>query len=210
VAKREREYPGDTFRLLYAIGEYTKPGEGGADQRWLKEQAVSVIVTLGVKGAVFRTYDLAPSLIMFRGVKMFAMMSQEALGDVAKLYQDGMIEKSRISTSFYATIRAYRITPAGLALVKRNLSRGSMEGIDRIIRCDACGKLVDFALSDEGGPERRLAMNRVCGCGTEGKHMDSDRWTPIHDGAEVSVVEDFFSIGFLEYRTEAFWGDRGI
>jgi len=210
VARREREYPGDTFRLLYAIGEYTKPREGEPGQRWLKEQAVSVIVTLGVKGAVFRTYDLAPSLIMFRGVKMFAMMSQEALGDVAKLYQDGMIEKSRINTSFYATIRAYRITRAGLDLVKRNLSRGSMEGIDRIIRCEACGTLVDFALSEEAWPQRRLAMNRVCACTAKGQHTDSGRWPPTHDGAQASVVEDFFSIGFLEYRAEAFWGDCGI
>ena len=207
---QEKKYAGDTLRLLYAIDEYTRPREGDKGQRWLKEQAITVIATQGVKGDVFRSYDVAPSLITCRGVKMFAMMSQEALGDVARLYRDGMLEKSRINTSYYATIRTYRATAAGRELVKRNVSRGSRQGVDRVIKCEKCGGLVDFALSKEKAPEPRLVMNRVCSCGTGGKHQTNDLWRATCQDAEISPIEDFFSIGFLEYRTEAFWGERGI
>ncbi|NOZ23357.1 MAG: hypothetical protein GXP25_19965 [Planctomycetes bacterium] len=210
MSNQEHDYPGDTLRLLYAIDEYTKPQEGDGCQRWLKEQAITVIATLGVKGAVFRNYDVAPSLITLRGVKMFAMMSQEALADIARLYHDGMIEKSRVSTSYYATLRAYRTTPAGRETLQKNLSRGSRQGVDRVIRCAKCGGLVDFALSIEQKPKKRLVMNRVCGCSTDGKHVASDVWRPTCEAPEISPVEDFFSIGFLEYKTEPFWGERAI
>jgi len=208
VAEGKR-YRGDTLRLLYAIDEYTRPREGDTGQRWLKEQAVIVIATLGVKGAVFRSYDVAPSLITLRGTKMFAMMSQEALGDVARLYRDGMIEKSRVNTSYYATIRAYRTTPEGTELVRNSVSEGSRRMVDRVIKCEKCGNLVDFALSIESKPERRLVMNRVCACSTGGRHLADDVWRAACPNADCRPIEDFFSIGFLEYRTEAFWGGRG-
>ncbi len=98
----------DALRLLYAIALYTDT----AERSWLKEFTISVIAHMGVKRGVFTQYSLAPSLFSFRGVKMYAIVSQHALGDLDVFFRAGLVERILLNTQFYSQISALRLGPS--------------------------------------------------------------------------------------------------
>jgi len=206
----------DARRLLYAVSEYT--GSSG-EHPWLKEFVLSAIVCLGTERGTFREYDPAPSLYSFRGVKMFAMLSQEALADLDVLFRAGLLEKLLLNTRHYSTITAVRATPQGREYLDRKgvLTPEDRAAVDALIRCGKCGKLYDFPVfreeisstNTETGDNTsdvrvRLVMSRVCPHQTKGRHRFSDRWHESCRG-KVDRLDSFFGIGSVSYAGTAFF-----
>jgi hypothetical protein len=84
IAPNAPELSRDARRLLYAISAYSNPEGDLSKQIWMKVDTIYVLGLLGIKAQVFSEYDMAPALFPFRGVKMFAMLSQEAIEDANK------------------------------------------------------------------------------------------------------------------------------
>lgn len=190
--------------MLCIIQAYTMPGGMAGPRPWLKEFVVNAIVHLGAKRGVFTDYDLAPSLFGFRGVKMFAMISQEALGDMNRFFESGLIEKMLLSTQHYAPIEAVRLCKGGLALMDSDtITDADREAVQPLIRCTTCGRLLDFAVSRESEPTVHLVMNRVCDCMTGGQHRTDDDWEAPPEALER--LDDFFSLGSVSYRARPFF-----
>ncbi len=111
----------NAVRMLYAIEACT--GEsGGGRWPWLKEYVVAIVVHLGIDEGVFTTYDKAPSLFAFHGIKRFAMTSQEANLDIADFFDRGYIQKMLLNTWYYASISAVRISDAGREVLRERLT----------------------------------------------------------------------------------------
>ncbi len=196
----------DMLRLLYVIGLYTS----GANRPWLKDFNISVIVNLGVTAGVFGQYDLAPSLTNFRGTKMFARISQEAIGDVELLFSRGYIDRMLLNTRYYAPTAATRISEKGIDLIEKKncVSAEDKIALDRILRCGSCKKLLDFAVGRESFPIERLMISKVCDCFSNGKHRSEDFWC-CRKAQKGQIIEGFFSIGDIEYKsTPYFLGER--
>ena len=104
MSEEQISYSRDALRLLYAISAYTPLKDNCPSPRWLKVNTLYVIALSGVKSGAFTDYDLAPTLFPFRGIKMFAMVSQEAAEDINTFIKDNLIEKILLNTWFYATI----------------------------------------------------------------------------------------------------------
>lgn len=195
----------DALRLLYAIALYTDT----AERSWLKEFTISVIAHLGVKRGVFTQYSLAPSLFSFRGVKMYAIVSQHALGDLDVFFRAGLVERILLNTRFYSQISALRLAPQGHELIGQDdtLTEKDRRAVEALIRCDVCGKLIDFAVSREESPHVRLIMNKVCSCRTAGVHRGADFWRGRRSHAAERIAS-FFSIGDVDYAGKPFFLGR--
>ena len=195
----------DLVRLLYAVSLYTK----GKPHRWLKEFNVSVIAYEGVRKGVFEGYHLTPSMFEFRGVKMFAIVSQDALGDLDLAFDVGLIHRILLNTRFYDQITAVRISERGEGVLqdKEGLTDADRQSVHDLVSCPKCGQLVDFAVSGQDDQTCRLIMNRVCACETGGAHRDRDVW----DTSSIEAGQDiggFFSIGTARYACRAFFMEQ--
>ena len=195
----------DLVRLLYAISLYTS----GKPHRWLKEFNVSVIAYEGVRKGVFEGYHLTPSMFEFRGVKMFAIVSQDALGDLDLAFGVGLIHRILLNTRFYDQITAVRISERGEGVLqdKEGLTDADSQSVRDLVSCPKCGQLVDFAVSGQDDQTCRLIMNRVCACETGGAHRDRDVW----DTSSIEAGQDiggFFSIGTARYACRAFFMEQ--
>jgi hypothetical protein len=198
------DYSRDAIRLLYAVSAYTPLRDNIPGSRWLKVNTLYVIALSGIKSGAFSDYDLAPTLFPFRGIKMFAMVSQEAAEDINTFFKDGLIEKILLNTWFYATITGVRITKKGLQVLSEHLKDEDKKVIDPLIYCADCSCLVDFAVSIEQKPDIHLQMNRVCPHRAKGLHNRDDYWTKKIK-KDVIPITDFFSIGDVEYKSKAFF-----
>ena len=192
----------DARRLLYGIAQYTSSEDG----LWMKEFNAGVLVHVGVKAGVFNRYTLAPSLFSFRGVKMFAMVSQEALVDIETFFRASLVERMLLNTQYYAPIRAIRISSTGKAFLEdpEHVSEEDRAAADRLIRCEACGGLVDFAVSRETEPNVKLVMNEVCNCKTRGAHRGKHFLEGLRPW-QYKPIDTFFGIGSVAYAGRAYY-----
>lgn len=188
----------DPIKLLYAINLYTN----NKHHPWLKDFCVNVIVHVGVIGGIFEHYDLAPCLTDFRGIKMFARISQEALGDLDLLFRRNLIERLLLNTRFYAPAGAVRISDSGLLLLKESdyLSADDREDIERILKCNVCGNILDYLVWYETTPSVRLMVGKMCSCMSRGLHRTDDEWMPDDAVKSRIAIEGFFTIGNISYK----------
>ena len=193
----------DAVRLLYAIGRYSRNGEGtGAG--WMRKDGLDVVAHLGVKSGVFSGYDLAPALYQYRGVKMFAMLCHEADEDVDVLFRANLIERILLNTWFYATLTGVRITDAGEKLLRDHATEADRAAVNGITECKRCGRLTDFAVSVEDVPKVHLVMCQVCTCRTKGRHRQGDDWCRSCKLMNMRI-DGFFGIGDVEYVASPFF-----
>lgn len=205
----ESGYSRDALRLLYAIGAYSNPDGDLSNRVWLKMHSICVVALLGVKSGVFQGYDVAPALFPFRGIKMFAMISQEAIEDVQSFFRNKHVDKVLLNTWFYSTITGVAVTADGQNLIDEFVTEDDRLQIDRIIYCAKCRSPLDFAVEIQHTPRTHMVMNRVCRCQTGGRHIRDDEWFSAC-GTVDNRVEDFFSIGEIEYRAEPFFMDTSL
>jgi hypothetical protein len=201
----------DARRLLYAISAYSNPADDLSTRVWMKVDTVYVLALLGIKAGVFSNYDVAPALFPFRGVKMFAMLSQEAIDDVNTLFHTHLIDKIVLSTWYYDTITGIAINKRGVEIMAQQVSPADRSAIDRLTRCSSCNGLADFAVAPDvrtgadTGKAVSLVMHKVCKCQTRALHTKQDEW---HRGRVSSEpIAEFFSFGEVEYSAKPFfWG----
>ena len=194
----------DAIRLLYTLQSYSIPNGASTPQCWLKLDLLHAIAHLGITSGVFETYDLAPALLPFRGIKMYAMISQEVVEEVGHFFDENLVEKLLLNSWFYATVTAIRITSTGLRLLDETLTDEDRDAVDNLVRCPKCNSVLDFAVATERKPEVRLVMNRVCSCLTRGRHRRDDDWLAKCPPG-VCPIEGFFSIGEVQYKSKPFF-----
>jgi hypothetical protein len=205
----EPELSQDARRLLYAISAYSNPVDDFSKRVWMKVDTIYVLALLGVKAKVFSDYDVSPSLFPFRGVKMFAMLSQEAIDDVNTLFHAHLIDKIVLSTWYYDTITAVAINQRGAEVMARQVLPEDRRAVSGLIRCSSCQQPVDFAVAPEEfsaertGKEVNLVMHKVCKCHTKSLHTSDDGWHQRR--AQSEPIAEFFSIGEVEYSAEPYF-----
>lgn len=205
----ECPYSRDALRLLYAIGAYSNPEKNFSHRLWMKFDSIYVLALLGVRSGAFEGYDVAPALFPFRGIKMFAMISQEAVEDVQMFFRERLVDKILLNTWFYATITGLAVTAEGQALLDEFITDEDRKVMDEIIYCRKCRHIMDFAVTVEDEPKVHLVMTRVCRCQTKGLHTKDDAWGKLCPKV-IERIEDFFSIGQVEYRAEPYFLDTSI
>ena len=104
---------------------------------WLKELALLTLVHKGIRLGVFKSYDYAPSLVVFHGVKLYANVSQEYLKDIEKLRYMGMLYKLKLNTKYYDNINAFTVATSTERVIS-NMSRQAKDEVDKLIDCPKC------------------------------------------------------------------------
>lgn len=130
----------DQLRLLYVIHSLTDVSPAKGRGRWVKELQLSVLVYYAIERKIFETYDWAPSLVEFNGVKMYGKVSQEAHADLRKLQEAKLTEKLHLSTCLYDSIRAYRSTSRAFGALDA-LGAEGRRSLDDLLRCPRCEAL---------------------------------------------------------------------
>ena len=131
----------DAEKLLYIISLYT----GGEVIKWIKNYALWVLVYYGIINNVFKSYDYAPTVVMWHGAFRVANISMEAEKDLLRLRNEGLIEKLRLATSKYRYITAYRVSKGGLEYLK-GVPAEIRKSVDAVFRPG--GSLVAVVLDD--------------------------------------------------------------
>ena len=100
----------DQKKLLYLISKKGKIRKDTGNIIWLKELSLLTLIFEGICRRIFENYDYAPSLVNFRGVKLYANVSQEYLIDIDVLIQRNFVSKLKLNTKYYDNITAYSVT----------------------------------------------------------------------------------------------------
>jgi WD repeat-containing protein 35 len=144
----------DQLRNLILISRFSSPAKSvEEEERWIKKIPLMALIGRGVTTKVFTHYDMAPSLIDYKGDTVFANMSKEGEDDIKDLRRMGMVERLKLATKHHYYVSAYRITKAGMDLVK-DADQSHHRVIDDLLRCDQCGGAVEVIIkSDNPFPE---------------------------------------------------------
>ena len=178
----------DQLRLLYLVDRYTGANGSRPSNRWVKELHLSVLVYHAIERGLFADYDWAPSLIEYRGVKLYGKVSQEAHADLRKLQSERLIDKLHLSTCLYDTIRAYRAAPQASDALGALEERERL-AFDRALACGSCGSLREVMVDAEGkGFDRMIRI--VCPACSRSRR-----------GAKGGERIAFFEIADVVYRT---------
>jgi len=139
----------DQLRNLILISRFSSPAESVEDEeRWIKKIPLMALIGRGVRSNVFTEYDIAPSLIEYHGDTQFANMSKEGEDDVKDLRTIGLVERLKLATKHHYYVSAYRVTKAGMDLVK-DADQTHHRAIDDLLRCDECGGQVEVIIKSD-------------------------------------------------------------
>ena len=165
----------DAIRQLILISRFSGPAATPEDEdRWIKKIPLMALVTRGVMDDTFHDYDLAPSIIEYRGDTFFANISKEGEDDIKDLRVMGLLERLKLATKHHYYVSAYRVTNAGMDTVKA-ADPVHHKAIDDLLRCDKCGGQVEV-LTKSDNPYLRC---REC---------DTEEKIPLFDIEEIPYV----------------------
>ena len=134
----------DQTKLLILISKFSRPAKNrDAEETWLKKIPLMAMIYRGVRQNVFRSYDIAPTLVEYLGTVRFANISKEGEDDIADLREMGYVERLKLATSHHYYVSAYRITPQGQAKVAQ-LDQKYKKIVDKLIKCKKCGGPTDI------------------------------------------------------------------
>lgn len=137
------------MRNLILISRFSSPAESVEDEeRWIKKIPLMALIGRGVITNVFAEYDMAPSLIDYKGDTVFANISKEGEDDIKDLRRTGMVERLKLATKHHYYVSAYRVTKAGKDLVK-DADQTHHRAIDDLLRCDKCGSQVEVIIKSD-------------------------------------------------------------
>ncbi len=194
----------DQLRLLYVIHSLTGVGTANGRGRWVKELQLSVLVYHAIENKIFETYDWAPSLVEFNGVKMYGKVSQEAHADLRKLQEAKLIEKLHLSTCLYDSIRAYRGTSRASGALD-TLCVEDRRGLDDLLRCPSCEALREVMAYVERangswGEVKNAAISYCPRCCTVQRSPERRIVTRV-ENCRTEIA--FFEIADVAYRSRA-------
>jgi len=116
-------------RLLHLIDLHSKRAEGRADSdRWIRKQALSVLVYEGIVADVF-DYDYAPHSTLIGNRRVWVNVSQEGQSDIELLREEELICALQISSRSYKPVICYQISDKGSELA-RHIPRREKEVVN--------------------------------------------------------------------------------
>lgn len=132
---------GDQKKLLYLISKKGRVRDDTGNIVWLKDLSLLTLVFEGISRRLFEGYDYAPSLVKFRGVKLYANVSQEYLLDIDSLNHQDFVAKLKLNTKYYDTITAYSVT-SKFNSVRNELPEVATREIDQLMSCPKCDSMI--------------------------------------------------------------------
>lgn len=116
-------------RLLYLIDIHTKKAQNreGSD-RWIRKQALSVLLYEGILAGVFN-YDYSPQSTQIENRRVWVNVSQEGQSDVELLREESLISALLVSSKSYKPVVLYQVTDKGQDLLK-SLARKEKEVVN--------------------------------------------------------------------------------
>lgn len=116
-------------RLLHLINLHTANAKNreGSD-RWIRKQALQVLVYEGVIAEVF-DYDYAPQSSLIDNRRVWVNVSQEGQSDVEFLREDGLINALLVSSKTYKPVVMYQLSDKGEVLLQK-MSRREKEVVN--------------------------------------------------------------------------------
>jgi hypothetical protein len=105
-------------RLLYLIDIHTKKAQNreGSD-RWIRKQALSVLIYEGVITGLFN-YDYSPQSALVDNRRVWMNVSQEGQSDVELLREENLISALLVSSKAYKPVVLYQVSEKGQDLLK--------------------------------------------------------------------------------------------
>ncbi len=105
-------------RLLYLIDIHTKKAQNreGSD-RWIRKQALSVLIYEGVITGLFN-YDYSPQSALVENRRVWVNVSQEGQSDVELLREENLISALLLSSKAYRPVVLYQVSEKGQDLLK--------------------------------------------------------------------------------------------
>jgi hypothetical protein len=131
----------DQKKLLYLVSTKGRIRKDNGNIIWLKELSLLALVFEGISRRIFENYDYAPSLVNFKGVKLYANVSQEYLLDIDILIQKNFIEKLKLNTKYYDNITAYSVSHRVNEIIQA-ITPEIKEMIDHLMTCPKCDTMI--------------------------------------------------------------------
>lgn len=106
-------------RLLYLIDLHTKKAEDreGSD-RWVRKQALSVLIYEGVVAGIF-DYDYAPQSALIENRRVWINISQEGQSDIEFLREEELINALIVSSKSFKPVVMYQVSDKGSEFLSR-------------------------------------------------------------------------------------------
>ena len=116
-------------RLLYLISLHTKKAEDRAgSDRWLRKQALSVLIYEGIIAEIF-DYDYAPQSVSVEGRRVWLNFSQEGHSDIELLREEGLVSALLVSSRSHRPVVLYQVSDKGQEILK-SLARREKEAVN--------------------------------------------------------------------------------
>jgi hypothetical protein len=131
----------DQKKLLYLISLKGRIREDNGNIIWLKELALITLVFEGISRRIFKQYDYAPTLVSFRGVKLYANVSQEYMIDIDYLIKSQLVSKLKMNTKYYDNITAYAITHNANSVLSE-IPESRRKSINEFMKCPKCDDII--------------------------------------------------------------------
>lgn len=101
----------------------------------------------GISKRIFENYDYAPSLVNFRGVKLYANVSQEYLLDIDTLIQRNFVAKLKLNTKYYDNITAYSAT-SDFRKQEKDVPQETKDDINELMKCPKCTSIIKVLINN--------------------------------------------------------------
>jgi hypothetical protein len=100
-------------RLLYLIDLHTtKAQDREGSDRWMRKQALSVLIYEGIISGIF-DYDYAPQSALIENRRVWVNISQEGQSDIELLREEELINALLVSSKAYKPVVLYQVSDKG-------------------------------------------------------------------------------------------------
>ena len=161
---QQSSWTANQLRLLYLVSRYSQPAlRPGEPEQWVRRIPLLVLVYECISAQVLR-YDYAPCSVPMEGRRYFMNISQEGLGDLDVLLENGLVSALRVPTREHDVTTCYQVSRTGLALLQSDtLDAASRSAVDSVITWG--GALLQVVWEPEGpqGNEARFVLRNAVG-----------------------------------------------
>ena len=165
--------------LLALIDGFT--AKSGERDRWVRHEALLILIYRLIREGLFETYDVAPALLKWKRKVRFSKISQEGILDLGLLLSKNLVQRLELSTAFHNVIQAYRVVPEVHRVLEKNRDFQMLK--ERVMECFKCRRCGEVMGIKANGDEVLLLCPR---CG-------------------YSEKVDFFNIGVVAYKSNPFF-----
>eukprot|EP00956_Cyclotella_meneghiniana_P024643 scaffold49757_cov82-Cyclotella_meneghiniana.AAC.3 len=135
-------------RLLYLIDLHTaKATDREGSDRWVRKQALSVLIYEGVIAGIFN-YDYAPQSALIENRRVWINVSQEGQSDIELLREEELINALLVSSKSYKPVVLYQVSDKGKETLAQ-LSRSDKEAVNEFAHKPSSRELLRTAWDGE-------------------------------------------------------------